>query len=175
VQAQAQIRAPREQQLASLNEIEALPEAHGLEMAVFQRTPARGGAGRIVGKIFKSVFVALLLSSAGVVSMCSFDEGFRKKVIDIGQRGWGWVNSVRGTTPQAAIPQGDLDMSQVPPGGQAKAKAWELWKIGVEAEERGDFSGAVKSWEKIKTLSVKEEDLPLGLDGRIAAAKKRVK
>ena len=66
-------------------------------------------------------------------------------------------------------------MSQVPPGGQAKAKAWELWKIGVEAEERGDFSGAVKSWEQIKTLSVKEDDLPLGLDGRIAAAKKRVK
>lgn len=172
--AQAQVRVPR-QQLASLNEIEALPEAHGLEMAVFQRTPARGGAGRIVGKVFKSVFVALLLSSAGVVAMCSFDDGFRKKVVDIGQRGWGWVNSIRGTTPQAAKPQGDADMAQVPPGGQAKAQAWELWKIGVEAEQRGDFSGAVKSWEKIKTLSVKEEDLPLGLDGRIAAAKKRVK
>jgi len=180
VQAQAQPRAPRQpqrqppQQLASLNEIEALP-AHGLEMAVFQRTPARSGAGRIVAKIFKSVFVAVLLSSAGVVAMCSFDEGFRKKVVDIGQRGWGWVNSVRGATPpQAAKPQADVDVAQAP-GGQAKAKAWELWRIGVAAEERGDFSGAVKSWEKIKTLSVKEDDLPLGLDGRIAAAKKRIK
>ncbi|MDB5320727.1 MAG: hypothetical protein JWN40_2358 [Phycisphaerales bacterium] len=169
--ASAQARAPRE--MTSLHDIESLP-THGLEMAVFQRTPARGGGGRIAGKIFKSIFVAVLLSSAGVVAMCSFDDGFRKKVVDIGQRGWAWANTIRGTTPQVPQPRAEAETVRLP-ADQAKARAWELWKNGVEAEQRGDFSVAVKSWEKIKTLSVPEEDLPLGLDGRITAAKKRVK
>jgi hypothetical protein len=179
--AAAPARAPRTP--TPLNDIESLP-THGLEMAVFQRTPARGGAGRIVGRIFKSIFVAVLLSSAGVVAMCSFDDGFRKKAVDLGNRGWSWVNAVRGNTSPAPAPHqagqtrtadaAAADTAKLP-ADQAKAKAWELWKAGVEDEQRGDFAAAVKSWEKIKTLSVPEEDLPLGLDGRIAAAKKRVK
>jgi len=58
---------------------------------------------------------------------------------------------------------------------QAKVRVWELWRVGVEAERKGEFTAAVKAWEQIKGLKVAEDDLPLGLDARIAAAKKRMK
>jgi hypothetical protein len=75
--------------------------------------------------------------------------------------------------PKSSSPSVEI---QAPlPADQAKARAWELWKVGVDAEEHGDFAGAVKNWQAIKTLSVPEDDLPLGLDGRIEAAKKRVR
>jgi hypothetical protein len=167
--------APRAESAMPLNGIEGLP-AHGLEMAVFQRSSGgyagRGGGG-IIAKVLKVVFVAVLLSSAGVVAMCSFDEGFRKKVIDIGQQLKARVSAANGSAPAAAQP------AEVEPGQltaeKAKARAWELWKLGVEQERQGSFAAAVKSWEKIRTLSVPEEDLPLSLNERIAAAKKRVK
>jgi hypothetical protein len=65
-----------------LGEIDATPD-HPLEMAVFQRSRGRAKSGGVVGKVFKSIFVAVLLSAAGVVLMCSFDQGFRKKIVDI--------------------------------------------------------------------------------------------
>jgi len=153
-----------------MGEIDSAPD-HPLEMAVFQRHRARSGSGRIVGKVFKSIFVALLLSAAGVVLMCSFDEGFRKKVVEIGNQVKVRLTAV--SQPKSSSPSTEI---QAPlPAEQAKARAWELWKVGVDAEEHGDFAGAVKNWQAIKTLSVPEDDLPLGLDGRIEAAKKRVR
>jgi len=153
-----------------MGEIDSAPD-HPLEMAVFQRHRARSGSGRIVGKVFKSIFVALLLSAAGVVLMCSFDDGFRKKVVEIGNQVKVRLTAV--SQPKSSSPSMEI---QAPlPAEQAKARAWELWKVGVDAEEHGDFAGAVKNWQAIKTLSVPEDDLPLGLDGRIEAAKKRVR
>jgi hypothetical protein len=153
-----------------LGEIDAAPD-HPLEMAVFQRSRGRAKSGGIVGKVFKSVFVAVLLSAAGVVLMCSFDEGFRKKVVDIGNQVKVRLTAASQTKTPAPAPENEAAL----PADQAKARAWELWKIGVDAEEHGDFAGAVKNWQKIKTLKVPEDDLPLGLDGRIESAKKRIK
>jgi hypothetical protein len=148
------------------------PAAHPLEMAVFHRTPPRSGSGRFIGKAIKSLFVAILLSAAGVVLMCSFDDGFRKKVLDIGQQVKTRLTSARSV--DQTVPGVEVEPERLP-AEQAKARAWELWKVGVDAEEHGDFAGAVKSWQQIKRLKVPEEELPLGLDGRIEAAKKRVK
>jgi hypothetical protein len=153
-----------------LGEIDAAPD-HPLEMAVFQRSRARAKSGGIVGKVFKTIFVAVLLSAAGVVLMCSFDEGFRKKVVDIGNQVKVRITSAGQTKSPAPAPENEVAL----PAEQAKARAWELWKMGVDAEEHGDFAGAVKNWQKIKTLNVPEDDLPLGLDGRIESAKKRIK
>jgi hypothetical protein len=140
-------------------------------MAVFQRSRARAKSGGIVGKVFKSIFVAVLLSAAGVVLMCSFDEGFRKKVIDIGNQVKVRLTAAGQTRAPAPAPENDAAL----PADKAKARAWELWKVGVDAEEHGDFAGAVKNWQKIKTLNVPEDDLPLGLEGRIEAARKRIR
>jgi hypothetical protein len=162
----------RAQGAMAMDGIEGLP-AHGLEMAVFQRsngTYAGHGGGGVIAKVLKVLLVAVLLSSAGVVAMCSFDEGFRKKVIDIGQQLKARVSTENGSIPAASAVE-----SERLPAEKAKARAWELWKVGVEEERRGEFTAAVKTWEKIKTLSVPEEDLPLSLNERIAAAKKRVK
>jgi hypothetical protein len=153
-----------------LGEIDAAPD-HPLEMAVFQRSRARAKSGGIVGKVFKSIFVAVLLSAAGVVLMCSFDEGFRKKVIDIGNQVKVRLTAAGQTRAPAPAPENDAAL----PADKAKARAWELWKVGVDAEEHGDFAGAVKNWQKIKTLNVPEDDLPLGLEGRIEAARKRIR
>src|SRR4051794_37517592 len=56
--------------------------AHEAEMAVFQmpyRPGPQGAARRAVAKVFKSLFVAVLLAAAGVVAMCSFDDSFRRR------------------------------------------------------------------------------------------------
>ena len=116
--------------------------------------------------------MAILLSAAGVVLMCSFDDGFRKKVLDIGQQVKTRLTSARSVDQPA--PGVEVEPERLP-AEQAKARAWELWKVGVDAEEHGDFAGAVKSWQQIKRLKVPEDELPLGLDGRIEAAKKRIK
>jgi hypothetical protein len=166
--------ASRAQGAMAMDGIEGLP-AHGLEMAVFQRSNGtyggRGGGG-MIAKILKVIFVAVLLSAAGVVAMCSFDEGFRKKVIDIGQQLKSRVSTANGNVPTSAAPEVETERL---PAEKAKARAWELWKVGVEEERRGEFAAAVKTWEKIKALSVPEDDLPLSLDARIATAKKRAK
>jgi hypothetical protein len=170
-----------------------------LDMAVFQRAQKRG-VGRVAGsatrKVLKSVFVAVLMLCSGVVAMASFDPGMRDKLIVWADKGKAWattaLNKVRNANPPAQANLGGADVAQQAPGAasapaavpvqappaspeQAKQRVWELWRVGVEAERKGEFTAAVKAWEQIKGLKVAEDDLPLGLDARIAAAKKRMK
>jgi len=156
--------------------------AGAVEMAVFQRAHASGRRGGVMGKVFKSLLVALLLAVAGVILMSSFDPTFRKRMIEIVDKGQTlWKEKVGGLggsgntgTPAGAAAAAANDELPLTPEG-AKMKAWELWKTGVDAEQRGDFTGAAKAWEAIKKLSVPEDELPLGLEGRLAAAKKKIK
>jgi hypothetical protein len=177
--------------------------ASDLDMAVFQRSQKRG-VGQVAGsatrKVLKSLFVAVLMLCSGVVAMASFDPGMRDKLIVWMDKGKGWatnaINTVRTAKPPAqANPGGGTEVARGPetqtPAGtsapaavaaqppatpeQAKLRVWELWRVGVEAERKGEFTAAVKAWEQIKGLKVAEEDLPLGLDARITAAKKRMK
>ncbi len=83
------------------------------------------------------------------------------------------MSTANGGAPAAGVAP-EVESERLP-AEKAKARAWELWKVGVEEERRGEFAAAVKTWEKIKSLSVPEEDLPLSLDARIATAKKRAK
>ena len=218
-----------ERGLLSDTGLEELPPT-GVEMAVFQMpqrpgTPRRGGGA--MGKIFKSVFVAVMLSTLGVAAMCTLDESFRRKCVGLAQkardsikalvsgvdpaakpmrglqteptlddadallRGKMTSTSASATTDRgqpatlgareadssAAIPAVPADRAAPlrPTIEQAKMRVWELWKAGNAAEQRSDFAGAVKSWEAIKALPVKEDDLPLTLDAKIAAAKQRAK
>jgi hypothetical protein len=154
---------------------------HEPEMAVFQmpyRPGPQGAARRAVAKVFKSLFVAVLLAAAGVVAMCSFDDSFRRRVVELVDRGRAWVNhagpAAAGTPRGVAVPTTQAGVAATGPA-QAKAKALELWQAGKEADDRGDFPAAVRAWEAIKALPLAEEDVPLGLDGRIAAAKKRIR
>jgi hypothetical protein len=120
---------------------------------------------------------------SGVVAMASFDPGMREKLIVWVDKGKGWatqaMNSVRNSKPAEQADAGGAPgaVSQQQPASpeQAKQRVWELWKVGVEAERKGEFTAAVKAWEQIKGIKVAEEDVPLGLDARIAAAKKRMK
>jgi len=169
--------------------------ASDLDMAVFQRSQKRG-VGQVAGsatrKVLKSVFVAVLMLCSGVVAMASFDPGMRDKLGVWMDKGKTWattaINKVRNGSPtpeQANVgeaPRGSEAATAAPvPQGppvspeQAKLRVWELWRVGVEAERKGEFTAAVKAWEQIKGLKVAEDDLPLGLDARIAAAKKRMK
>lgn len=214
------------------NEVEELPHHSGLEMAVFQR-PQHAGAprrkGGLLRKIFKSLFVALILSSLGLGAMCSFDEGLRQRCIGFARRHYNTVKtwlggasasandsdrpmpvSQRGSqldspVVQTSVPRSPAvsDRSSAPAATsspaqistvivtppitadppkpaeptieQSKMRVWQLWKAGVAAEEKHDYAAAVKSWETIKTLPVTEDDLPLNLDARIAAAKRLAK
>ncbi|HEY7119241.1 MAG TPA: hypothetical protein VH475_21810 [Tepidisphaeraceae bacterium] len=216
--------------------------AAGLEMAVFNAHRHRGGgAGRalrsVTGKLFKVLFIAVLLTAAVVVAWASFDPGFRTKLTDVTQKSWAWasarIESWKSSASSAPSPSAATNGSDrapddsvsrpvvsaqptmvfgrptstrvgagaastsrenakttapvvpaavpaaaapaAPSPEQAKLKVWELWKVGVEAEKKSDFAAAVKAWEQIKTLGVAEDDLPLGLDARIVAAKRRVK
>jgi len=78
------------------------------------------------------------LSAAGVVAMCSFDEGFRKKVIDIGQQLKARVSTANGNASTSAVAP-EVEGERLP-AEKAKARAWELWKLGVEEERRGEFA-----------------------------------
>jgi len=155
---------------------EDLPSS-GLELAVFQRhgrpESYRLGGGGIVLRIFKVFLVALLLSSAVLVAWCSFDPQFRGRVIDVSRNFLAWVKgenlSVKPASSVLPVNADDAGQEAV------KEKAWALWKVGDEAEKRGDFAGAVRSFEAIKALNAPEELLPLTLDARLAAAKKKVK
>jgi hypothetical protein len=162
--------------------------ASDLDMAVFQRGPRRG-VGQVAGsatrKVLKSVFVAVLMLCSGVVAMASFDPGMRDKLVVWADKGKAWamtaINKVRNGSPAAPAqanlgePAADAARAPVVSPEQAKVRVWELWRAGVEAERKGEFTAAVRAWEQIKGLKVAEEDLPLGLDARIAAAKKRMK
>lgn len=173
--------------------------ASDLDMAVFQRARTRG-VGQVAGsatrKVLKSAFVAVLMLCSGVVAMASFDPGMRDKLSGWVDKGKTWataaIDKVRNGSPAPAqanlgestaeaartpVPQQPQQQQQHPPVSpeQAKVRVWELWRVGVEAERKGEFTAAVKAWEQIKGLKVAEEDLPLGLDARIAAAKKRMK
>jgi hypothetical protein len=214
------------------NDVEELPHHASLEMAVFQR-PQHTGApkrqGGLLRKIFKSLFVALILGSLGLGAMCSFDETLRQRCIGFAKRNYntvktwfGGVNpNANGDTPakpmpvsrqdprmdappvlqssarrspalpdRTSIPAATSSPAQIstvivtppitadppkPTIEQYKMRVWELWKAGVAAEEKHDYAAAVKSWETIKTLPVTEDDLPLNLDARIAAAKRLAK
>jgi hypothetical protein len=172
--------------------------ASDLDMAVFQR-PRKRGVGQVAGsatrKVLKTLFVAVLMLCSGVVAMASFDPGMRDKLIVWMDKGKGWattaLNSVRNAKPaEQSTGGGSTEVARGPETlgaataapiqqpatpEQAKAKVWELWKVGVEAERKGEFTAAVKAWEQIKGIKVPEEDIPLGLDARIATAKKRMK
>jgi hypothetical protein len=98
--------------LLNENEVEDLPHA-GLEMAVFQRPkhpqaprPARG----LVGKIFKSLFVAVILAGLGVAAMCTLDEGFRLRCKGFAVRHFeqarSWINGGDGSNHSLPTPQG---------------------------------------------------------------------
>jgi hypothetical protein len=157
-----------------------------LDMAVFQRSQKRG-VGQVATsatrKVLKTLFVAVLMLCSGVVAMASFDPGMREKLIVWVDKGKGWatqaMNAVRNAKPAEQADAGGAPgaVSQQQPASpeQAKQRVWELWKVGVEAERKGEFTAAVKAWEQIKGIKVAEEDVPLGLDARIAAAKKRMK
>ena len=76
---------------------EELP-ANNLDMAVFHRPRDRSSRGRgVARKVFKSVFVAVLILCSGVVAMASFDPGMREKLITWGGRGKTWA----ATSPSA--------------------------------------------------------------------------
>jgi hypothetical protein len=162
--------------------------ASNLDMAVFQRAQNRGGGksgGGVTRKVFKSVFVAILILCSGLVAMASFDPGMRDKMIAWADKAKTWtastIHSIRTAAPVAQpdrmSPGGELARANGAPSSleESKLRMWELWKAGVEAEKRGDFTAAVRSWEQIKGLKVPAEELPLGFDGRLATAKKRVK
>ena len=170
---------------------DALP-ASNLDMAVFQR-PRSGGVGGVTRKVFKSLFVAVLILCSGLVAMASFDPGMRDRLIGWTVKGKTWaasaVDSIRNAKPIAqpdgATTAGELaradDGSAAAAAGspqtpeQAKLRMWELWRAGVDAEKRGDFTAAVKAWSGITELKVPQEELPLGFEARLATAKKRVK
>jgi hypothetical protein len=203
--------APRPQRGGLTEGVEELPPS-ALEMAVFQMPPRHAEVGtapmmrRASRKVLKSLGVAVLLLAAGLVAMCTFDESFRKRVVQYGQKGWAWVQRSVGAQPPPGFqvdPSGDdaaaptngqsrppgADGSNADPSASTKdrggaplvASEWtkrkinELWKAGNEADRRGDFVGAVRSWEAMKALPAAEDDLPIGVDARIAAAKKRIK
>lgn len=92
---------------------EELPPS-GLEMAVFQMpqhfdAPRRGrGEGGVAGKLMKVVLVALLLGAAGVVAICSFDAGARRKAIDV----------CNGAVAKIKSALGGSDTPKRPPGFQ---------------------------------------------------------
>ncbi len=204
------------------NEVEELPHT-GLEMAVFHRPQHPHSPQRqrgIFRKIFKSIFVAVLLVALGVGAMCTFDEVFRMRCKGFAKRNFdrakAWINGTDPNVKPAPASYGTPDNdaqpayqprikpamdappheekspaprqkpAPVPPPSlistpaqptieQSKMQVWDLWKAGVAAEDHKDFAGAVKSWEAIKALPVSEDDLPMNLDARIAAAKRRMK
>jgi hypothetical protein len=51
----------------------------------------------------------------------------------------------------------------------------ELYRAGKAAEQRGDFESAVRSWEAIKSLGLRESLYPLDLDAQIARARRQMK
>jgi hypothetical protein len=166
---------PRPQRGLLAEGAEDLP-AGGLELAVFQRhgrpESYRLGGGGILLKTSKVLLVALLLSSAGLVALCSFDDQFQRRALSVVHNVKSWFKGEHSAgKPSIVLPINADDAGQE----AVKEKAWELWKIGDEAEKRGDFAGAVRSWESIKALNAPEDVLPLTLDARLAAAKKKVK
>ncbi len=203
------------------NEVEELPHT-GLEMAVFHRPQHPHSPQRqrgIFRKIFKSVFVALVLVALGVGAMCTFDEVFRMRCKGFAKRNFdrakAWINGTdpnikpvpssyndpdaqpvyqprikpaintppredTATTPRqtrpAPVPLPSLISTPAQPTiEQSRQKVWELFNAGIAAEKTKDYAAAVKAWEEIKTLPVTEDDLPLNLDARIAAAKRAMK
>jgi hypothetical protein len=169
---------PRPQRGLLAEAAEDLPSS-GLELAVFQRhgrpEAYRFGGGGVVLKVSKVLLVALLLSSAVLVAWCSFDDQFRGRMIGVVHDLKAWVKGEK-TSSSSAKPSSALPVTSDELAQEAiKEKAWELWKVGDEAEKRGDFAGAVRSFEAIKALNAPENLLPLTLDARLAAAKKKVK
>src|SRR5437660_11505763 len=106
--------------------------AHCLEMAVFQRSGGTYGGRRsgLTVRVLKGLFVAVLLSTAGVVAMCSFDEGFRRKVIDIGQQLKARVSAAGGGAAAPIVQPAEVEPGQLS-AEKAKVRGWELWTVGV--------------------------------------------
>jgi len=205
------------------NEVEELPHS-GLDMAVFHRPQHPHSPQRkrgIVRKIFKSLFVALVLVALGVGAMCTFDEVFRMRCKGFAKRNFerakAWINGTDPNVKPAPVSYSNPDAdpapayqprikpamdtpsheektatprttssTPVPPPSlistpaqptieQTRKKVWELFNQGIAAEKTKDFAGAVRAWEAIKALPVAEDDLPLNLDARIAAAKRAMK
>lgn len=162
----------------------------GLEMAVFQGpyredrtigTPSDPG-GRGSGffrKLFKSLFVAVLLAGVGVGAMCWLDPVIGQRVMDYGKKllrdvgvkidGAAGANLGTPSAPQRATAVSTAALEQ------ARVRMWDLWKAGREAESHNDYALAVQKLEEIKKLPVDESDWPLGLESRISILKKGLK
>jgi hypothetical protein len=207
--------------------MEHLP-ASGPELAVFQMPPRPGEKrrrGSVVGRIVKTLFVALVLMALGVGVLCTFDEGIRHRCLGLARRGMDSVKTFFGAeTPgrplsdyklnktkeedgddagvSAPAPEkgnGPAAPKQSTAGGasapqvtvgpaaagqeapvrptieQKRSQMWDLWHEGTAAYDRHDYVKAVKALEAMKAFGLPEEDLPIGLDAKIAAAKRQMK
>jgi hypothetical protein len=107
---------PRPQRGLLGDAAEELPPS-GLEMAVFQMPQRfdRGGRQPVGRKLLKVVFVALLLAAAGVVAICSFDAGARRKAIDLCNTTVARVKAMLGS---------GSDATKRPPGFQVDPPDW---------------------------------------------------
>ena len=154
-----------------------------LEMAVFQRPYDGQGSGRGAGrKFFKALLIALILAGIGLGTMCYLDETIRAKTIGYWEQARKWVaslaNNVRPVShskPAVAIePIADRSTAVDRPGASELPPASRLLEAGNEAQRKGNWAQAIRQWEQLKSSGVKDEELPLGLDARIVAAKKKL-
>jgi len=101
---------PRPDRGQLIEGIEDLPPTGpaGPEMAVFHMPQRPGTKPRsgVMGKIFKSIFVAVVLSGLGVGAMCTLDETFRHKCVNFGRQSLERVKSFFGGATSAKNPPG---------------------------------------------------------------------
>jgi hypothetical protein len=96
--------------------------------------------------------------------------------------GAGQVLEASALTSKAAVPATTTTAAAAAAGRprgitpeEANLKVWEFWRVGKQAEQRGDFSGAVRAYEAIKALPVEESAWPLNLNSTIDALKKKIR
>jgi hypothetical protein len=162
----------------------------------------RRGASR---RVLKTLGVSFLLMSAGVVLICTFDpNGAGRKLRTLVEKAVARVGAMvdgnsatrpaiftvppasdRASDPEARRDgaAGEPVLSRATEGAPAGGspteatllKMDELYRAGKAAEQRGDFESALRSWEGIKSLGIRESLYPIDLDAQIASAKKKLK
>ena len=158
-------------------------------MAVFHlpRGPAQR-RGSLAGKLFKTLVVALLMGGLGLGVMCYLDAGVRVKVAHYynaarAKLGWPESSGLGGFVADPPPPRTPAVDPATPATNQeptertaqqSRAKVWDYWKSAQDAEKRNDWNEALRHLEAIRGLGVAEDDLPLGLDMKIANAKKKL-